>query len=299
MKKLKTIGTVLKEAFLLLKRKDPLILSSSTAFFTTFSLTPIILILVNIFSLSFQDEKMNNKLFNKLASVVGDKPALEVQTIVTNVQSMESNGWITLLSFVFFVFVATTLLGVIKQNIHKLWHIRSGTKIKDQLLQRLAETGMILFTGVLILISLLMDTSLAISLDYLLSVLPGVGIVVIKIFNIVFSIIVVTSWFTMIFKFLPDAKVDWDVAITGAFLTAILFDTGKYVLGKVLIHARLETIFGASASIALLLLFIFYSSFILYYGAAFTREYGEVANKHICAGKFSHEYEEKLIESLD
>jgi membrane protein len=299
MKKLKTIGTVLKEAFLLLKRKDPLILSSSTAFFTTFSLTPIILILVNIFSLSFQDEKMNNKLFNKLASVVGDKPALEVQTIVTNVQSMESNGWITLLSFVFFVFVATTLLGVIKQNIHKLWHIRSGTKIKDQLLQRLAETGMILFTGVLILISLLMDTSLAISLDYLLSVLPGVGIVVIKVFNIVFSIIVVTSWFTMIFKFLPDAKVDWDVAITGAFLTAILFDTGKYVLGKVLIHARLETIFGASASIALLLLFIFYSSFILYYGAAFTREYGEVANKHICAGKFSHEYEEKLIESLD
>lgn len=292
--KLKTIVHISKDALLLLRHKDPLILSSSTAFFTTFSLTPIILILVNVFSLTFRDERINGRLFNKIASFVGQKPAQELKSIVHNVQSIESNKIVTLLSFVFFVFVATTLLGVIKQNIHKLWNIRSKRRIKDALVKRLSQTGMIFFTGVLLLVSLVIDTSLAISLDYLLSVMPGIGIFVIKLFNIVFSLIVVTSWFTMIFKYLPDASVDWDVAITGAFITAILFDAGKYLLGKILIHSRLETIFGASASIALLLLFIFYSSFILYYGAAFTHEYGEVVNKHICAGKHSHEYEELI-----
>jgi membrane protein len=255
--------------------------------------------MVNIFSISFRDERVNNKLFNKIASFVGEKPAQELNIIVNNVQSIERNQIVTLLSFVFFIFVATTLLGVIKQNIHKIWSIRSKRKIKDVVLKRISETCMILFTGLLLLIALLLDTSLAISLDYLLSILPGSGIFIIRLFNIVFSLIVVTSWFTMIFKYLPDARVDWDVAITGAFITAILFNTGKYILGKILIHSRLETIFGASASIALLLLFIFYSSFILYYGAAFTHEYGEVSDKHICAGKHSHEYEEKLIEAED
>jgi membrane protein len=292
--KLKNFILILKEALLLLRHKEPLILSSSTAFFTTFSLTPIILILVNVFSISFRDERINNRLFTKIASFVGQKPAQELKNIVQNVQSIESNQLITLLSFVFFVFVATTLLSVVKQNIHKLWNIKSKRRIKDALVKRLSQTGMIFFTGMLLLFSLLIDTSLAISLDYLLSILPGFGIFIIRLFNIAFSLIVVTSWFTMIFKYLPDAKVDWDVAITGAFITAVLFDAGKFVLGKILIHSRLETIFGASASIALLLLFIFYSSFILYYGAAITHEYGEVVNKHICAGKHSHEYEELI-----
>jgi len=293
--KLITIGIVAKDAFKLLKRKDPLILSSSTAFFSTFSLTPIILILINLLSLTFRNDLIVSKLFGKIASIVGDEPAQELHTIANNVQSIERNTWITVLSLLFFLFVATTLLSVIKQNIHKLWHIRSGRTIKDQLLKRATETAMIFFTVLLFAISLLIDTSLAISLDYLITLLHGAGIVVIKVFNIVFSIIVVTSWFTMIFKFLPEAKVDWDVAITGAFMTAILFNFGKYILGKVLVHARIETIFGASASIALLMLFIFYCSFILYYGAAFTKEYGEIANKHICAGKYSHEYEERPI----
>jgi membrane protein len=76
-----------------------------------------------------------------------------------------------------------------------------------------------------------------------------------------------------------------------------LFTAGKFLLGKILVHARIATIFGASASFAVLLLFIFYCSFILYYGAAFTHEYGEIADRHICAGKYADEYEERIIGS--
>jgi membrane protein len=298
--KLKIFFGICRESFQLLRRTEPLILASSTAFFTTFSLSPILILLVNLFGLYFKSDRISNQLFGKIASTIGVEAANEIQSIVNNFMEFETNWWLTVAGLVFFIFVATTLLGVIKQNIHKLWRIRKAAKtLKYHVRERMTLIGIILLTGALFLISVLIDSSLAISLDYLEIVIPHIGIIVIRFLNLVFSIIVVTIWFTMIFKTLPQARVDWDVAFNGAFLTAILFNIGRFALAKILIHARIASIFGASASFALLLLFIFYCSFILYFGAAFTHEYAEYSNKHICAGRNAHEYEEKLVETED
>jgi membrane protein len=243
---------------------------------------------------------MTSKLFTKIASTIGAEAAMEIESIVTNFMEFETSWWMTAAGILLFIFIATTLLGVIKQNIHKLWRIRRvKSLVRDHVKERLSLVGIILITGLLVLVSFLIDSSLALSLDYLQITVPKIGITVILFLNTVFSIIVITIWFTMIFKVLPQAKVDWDVAFNGAFLTAILFNVGRFVLGKILVHARIATIFGASASFALVLLFIFYCSFILYYGAAFTHEYGEYSDKHICAGNHALEYEEKLLGSDD
>ena len=156
--------------------------------------------------------------------------------------------------------------------------------------------GMILFIGILFLIALMLDTSVAIFRDYLHEIIPSVDVTVIRIINIIFSIAVVTIWFTMVFKILPEARVQWKVALAGGLLTGILFSFGKFVLGKLLIHARVATIFGASASIALLLLFIFYSSMILYFGTAFTHEYGKATGNPILPGKFADHFKDELAE---
>lgn len=296
---LKNILKALKEAFFLLKRKDPLVLSSSTAFFATFSLSPILIIMVSIFGLYSGSDRINHQLFRLIGSTVGSETAREIESIVNNFMAIESNWLITIAGFGFFVFVATTLLGIIKNAIQKIWHIRpkSTLRFKYHSKERGTQFGFILFTGVLFLLSLFIDTSLGISLDYLQVTWAEAAIGLVRFLNLLFSLIMITIWFTVLFKILPEANIKWDTAFSGGLLTGILFSVGKFVLGKFLVHSRFETIFGASASFALLLLFIFYSSFILYYGAAFTYEYGEMVDDHICAGKYSDEYEERVIET--
>jgi membrane protein len=295
-KSIKTFFVVHKDAFHLLRRTEPLILSSSTAFFTTFALSPILILLVSLFGLYFKSDRIANQVFGKLATTIGYETAAAIEEIVNNFMEFETTWTLTLVGIVFFVFVSTTLLDVVKQNIHKLWRIRKkGVRMRHTFRERLILLSIIVISGMLFVISVFIDSSLAISLDYLQTVVPGIGIIVIKLLNLIFSIIMVTVWFTILLKFLPNAKVPWDVAFNGAFVTAIFFTAGKFVLTKVLVHARIATIFGASASFALLLLFIFYCSFILYYGAAFTHEYAEHSQKHICAGKYASEYEEKLL----
>src|SRR5690606_19526928 len=115
----------------------------------------------------------------------------------------------------------------------------------------------------------------------------SLDVTLIRLINIVFSILVVTAWFTIIFKFLPNAKIQWGVATTGGLLTAVLFNIGKWILGKLLLYNNVVTFFGASASFALILLFIFYSALILYYGASFTFVYGDAIHKPILPGKYS------------
>ena len=286
------------DAYGAMRNSEPLIMSSSTAFFTTFAISPILLLLTNLFGAYFSLARMSNELYGQLAEIVGSEAANEIHKIVMNFMKFDSTWYMNAVALIFFIFVATTLLGVIKLNIHKIWKIkRAYTKVRYKFRERGGQTLIILITAALIFISITIDYLLAISLDYLQIAVPAFGILIIKLLNLVFSIIVVTIWFTMLFKFLPDAKVEWDVAFNGAFLTAILYRIGQFALGKILVHARIATIFGASASLVLLLVFIFYCSFILYFGAAFTHEYAELAGKHICAGKYGQEFEVRIIEN--
>jgi membrane protein len=297
----KIILIAIKKGFSLLKRKDPLILSSSTAFFATFSISPIIIILLYVSSFYFKSERVSNQVFRTIGATVGPETAGAIETIVNNFKALEKNWMMTVGGSIFFFFVATTLLGVIKFAIQKIWSLRSKTQLKLKHIseERGKQFALILFTGILFGISLIVDTAMAISLDYMQSSIPMMLIDSIRVLNSVFSVIVVAVWFMVIFKFLPDATISWDAAFTGGLLTGTLFSAGKFMLGKILLHSRIETIFGASASFALLLLFIFYSSFILYYGAAFTHAYSEIVDNHICAGKYAEEYEERIIGSAN
>ncbi len=287
MSVLRNTTIALKRAFALFGRNDPLMLSGATAFFTAFAISPIIIILMNALTLYFETENIRPQLFDKIASVFGKRTATDIQTIVDNIRLLESNIWITVISTVFFIFVATTLVSVVRNAIHRIWNIHQHGKkqLKTRLKERVIGIVIILLMGVLFLVSLVMDTSIAVFREYLQHLETTVHIAIIRVVNILFSIIVVTSWFTILFKMLPEAKVMWKVAFAGGLLTGILFNIGKFILGKILIYGRIVTIFGASTSIALLLLFIFYSSFILYFGSAFTFEYGKASGNIISSEK--------------
>lgn len=298
MNKKNNFFNLLRRAYRLLGKNDPLILSAATAFFTTFAISPIIIILVNVLTLYFNKENIRPQLFEKIASTFGQETAKDIQSIVDNFRVLESSLWITSLSSVFFLFIATTLLGVIRHAIHKIWNIRKKTdrKLGYSIKERFVETCVIMITGVLFVIALTLDTGVAVFRNYLHEIIPSVDVTLIRIVNIIFSIAVVTAWFTLVFKILPEARVQWKVAFMGGLLTGVLFSIGKFVLGKLLIHGRIATIFGASTSIALLLLFIFYSSLILYFGTAFTHVYAKAHGKPIHPGKFADEYAVDIVE---
>ena len=297
MDSLKCIVGAFKRAFGVLERNDPLILCSSTAFFATFSLSPIIILLVNLFSIYFTSAKIGYQMFQVISSTFGPETAKDIQTIVGNFMEMESGWLITLGSSVFFLFVATTLLTVVKKAIHKLWRIRSSPEMQLRYFgwERGTAIVLIFYSGILVLLSILVDTGLAVSRDYLETIWPGIALFATRVLNVIFSVVVITIWFTLIFKILPEAKVNWDVAFVGGFLTAILYNIGEFILGKLLVHARLASIFGATTSLAVILLFIFYCSFILYFGAAFTHEYAARSDQPIRASKHSRLYEEKIL----
>lgn len=299
MESIKCIIAAFKKALGVLNRNDPLILCSSTAFFATFSLSPIIILIVNVFGLYFTSDKMGHQMFLTIASTFGTETAKDFQKIVGNFMDLDSGWLITVGSFIFFMFVGTTLLTIVKKVIHKLWHIRSKPEWHLRYLgwERGTALLLILCSGMLLLISILVDTGLAVSRDYLSVAWPGAAMVAVRILNVIFSVVVITVWFTLIFKILPEAHVKWEVAFVGGFVTAILYNIGELVLGKILVHARLASIFGATTSLALVLLFIFYCSFILYFGAAFTHEYAAKTDQPIQTNKHSRMYEEKFLES--
>ena len=238
-------------------------------------------------------------MFQAIASTFGAETAKDIEKIVTNFQDLRSSWLITAGSSIFFLFVATTLLTVVKKAIHKLWRIRSKPEWHLRYFgwERGTAILLIFYSGILMLISILVDTGLAVSRDYLGVIWPGAALVAIRILNVVFSVVVITIWFTLIFKILPEAHVKWEVAFVGGFLTSILYNVGELILGELLVHARLASIFGATTSLAVILLFIFYCSFILYFGAAFTHEYAAKVDQPIMTNKHSRMYEEKFLET--
>lgn len=295
---IRQLPAILHRAFSQLRRSDPLILASSTAFFTTFSLAPIIAILVNVLSLYFKSENISDELFEKVRTVMGAEAADQIESMVNNFKSFDSHWSITVGGSLFLVFVATTLLHVIKHAIHQLWHIKrkSSNQLKYNLKERLTSFAMILVIGILFLITLLLDASMTVLQGYLQNIIPSIDALLIRAIHTVISILAVTAWFTILFKALPDAKVAWRVAIPGGLVTGILFNVGEFILGKLLDYSNIATIFGASASIALILLFIFYSSMIIYFGASFTYEYAREIGRPVKPHVHSAQVQDKAGE---
>src|SRR5690606_20508316 len=138
-----------------------------------------------------------------------------------------------------------------KKAINQLWRIRKNRrrKIKYSLKERLIALVLILSIGFVFIISLLLDTSVAFLQGYLEELIPSVDAFLIRTVNIIFSILVVTAWFTILYKILPDAIVHWKVAMMGGLLTAVLFTIGKWILGYLLNYSNMVTIFGTFASV--------------------------------------------------
>jgi membrane protein len=286
---LRLLVDTLKKAFKLLRRNDPLVLSASTAFFTTFAISPILIILTDLLGLFVDPEGIHRELFSTMSSVLGKETADDIHTIVDGFRSTQTNIWLTIATTLFFYFVATTMLGIIKQSIQQLWQIkRKGDKrLVYGVKARLTEVGLLLSLALLAVISYFLD-------NFIRGLDPESTFVIIT--EASHSLVVAIVWFILILKFLPEAEIAWKPGLVGGLFTGILFTVGQFLLGKIFIPWKVAEIFGVSGSMALTLLFVFYCSFVLYLGAAFTREYAKATRLPIHPGKYAVEYVERITE---
>jgi membrane protein len=230
---------------------------------------------------------MTRQLLKNLAGIVGNKTAYELHKTLINVHHLSGTWSFAAGGFLFLIFVSTTLFKVIKDSLNQLWNIRMKGKvgITFNLMNRVKSFIVILFTGILFLSVLMTEGLLNFLSNSLQDQLPEKHLMLNLLVNQGISLLVVTTWFAMIFKFLPDGHPAWRVALTGGFFTGILFSLGKLLLKWLLSHSNMQTIYGASASSVLLLLFVFYAALIFYYGACFTNVWAVYRGKPIQPGK--------------
>jgi membrane protein len=270
---LRKLPYLFEESMKELLKNDPLRMAGATAFFTTFALPPILVILIQIFRLIIDPVIVRTKLFESLSGIVGPETVEQITGVLGALRKLAQNGYVTIVGFIFLLFVATTLFKIIKNSINQVWKIRPLQKqgIGKMVRTRVQSVFVIILAGILFMIGLVAETIQATIGNYIFEFSPILSFYFNTAISHIVSIIIVTVWFAMVFRFLPDGRPSWRIAFTGGFMTAILFTVGKLVLHWLLTYSNINTLYGASASIVLLLLFVFYSSLILYYGAAFTK----------------------------
>lgn len=285
-------GRLMVYAFRGLKNNDPLRMAAATAFFATFALTPILIILIQVLGSILDPQSISDHLFGHLAEIVGEASVEQVRQTLMGFKQLASNWYITVAGFIFLIFVATTLFAIIKDSLNQLWSIKPRDKkaFNTKLTDRLKAVAVIVISGILFLAVLLGEGVLTVLNEYISELWPGSATSLFAVLNQLISILIVTIWFAVIFKYLSDATLRWQTTFAGALFTGILFTIGKLVLGRVLPLSNIQTIYGASGSFVLLLLFVFYCSFILYYGAMFTRVWAEYHRSSIEPKKNAYKY---------
>ena len=247
-------------------------MAGATAFFTTFALPPILVIIIQSLKLVLDPQQFRSELFSSMENIVGREAVDQLTDVLSALRRLASNWWIIVGGFIFLLFVATTLFKVIKSSINQIWKIRPVHRLSfaKTLKSRLQAVAVILIAGLLFVIGLLAEGAQAFLGKYIFEISPALSFYFNSALNYVSSLLIVTLWFGTVFRYLPDGKPVWSIALTGGFVTAILFNIGKVILHWMLSYSNINTVYGTSASIVLLLLFVFYSALILYFGAAFT-----------------------------
>ena len=249
-------------------------LGAALAYYTIFSIAPLLLIAISVAGLVFGREAVQGQLFTQLRGVLGSSAAAAVQEMVKNASKPASGIIATVTGVITLILGASGVFGQLKDALNTIWDVKpkKTSGITGFLKERFLSMAMVFGIAFLLLVSLLIDTVLSTIGKFAQSRLPG-GETLWQILQLAFSFCVVTVLFAMIFRFLPDLKIEWRDVWLGAAFTSFLFVVGKFALGLYLGKAAVGSSFGAAGSLVVLLLWVYYSAQILLFGAEFTQVY--------------------------
>lgn len=250
-------------------------LSASLAYYTGFSLAPLLVVIIAICGFFFGREAVQGTIDNQIQAFIGADAAKQLQDMIKNAAVSGKGTVATVIGIVTLLIGATSIFGEIQDSINSIWGLKPKPKvgIMKTLQTRLLSFGLIGSLGFLLLVSLAATAVIEGIGDRLMAYLPDVTVVVFYIVNLVLNLTVVTLLFAVIFKVLPDAKIKWKDIWPGAIATSLLFIIGKFAISLYISKSDLGSTYGAAGSLAVIFVWIYYSSIILYFGAEFTKAY--------------------------
>jgi membrane protein len=275
-------------------------LSGSLAYSTIFSLPPMLLLVIIFGGTFYGQDALQGKIFTELKDIVGSNTALQIQDIIKGLQFQKNSMIATVIGTIALVIGATGIFVEIQDSLNMIWGVRPKAKkgFIKLLLNRVISFSMIIGLGFLLIVSLVVNTILLALSKWLLSKFPEMPFNVLNLINTAVIFFVISFLFTVIFKMLPDVRIRWKQVWPGAFVTAALFLVGKFLIGIYISNTNTVSLYGAASSIIVLLLWIYFSSAILFFGAQFTRAYIEYHGRKIEPNSYAEYSDKRLLKHL-
>jgi len=272
---IKGLWTVLKNTFSGFSDDKITKLSASLAYYTVFSMGPLLVVLISLCGFFFKRDAIEGKVYGVLRDFVGNDTAIQLQEIIKNA-SVSSKGTIAATIGVITLLIgATTVFSEIQDSINMIWGLKAKPKRGwlKMVQNRFLSFSVIISLGFLLLVSLAISGIIESISTRLQAHFPDVAVVVFYIVNLLLTLGISMLIFAVIFKVLPDAKIRWKDVMVGAIITAALFIIGKFCISIYISKTQVGSTYGAAGSLVVLLVWIYYSSIILYLGAEFTKAY--------------------------
>jgi membrane protein len=256
--------------------------SASLSYYTIFSLAPLLIVTISLCGYFFGRQAMEGEIFSEIRTIVGDGGAMQIQQMIRHVVSAQGSFIAKAIGIIAMVFGVTGVFTEVQSSVNTIWKLKTKPKLnwKKYLIKRAVSFGIFIFIGFILILSLFLNWLIDIFGNYLSQFFAGASVYMVFAINRIFIIAIVAILFTFVFKYLPDGKVKWKDATWGAVFTSLFFILGKAVIGYYLIHAHIASLYGAAGGLVVLLLWIYYSSVILYFGATFTK-----VNSYLYGGK--------------
>lgn len=266
--------TLLKQSAVNFDKDEVLKLSASLSYYTIFSIAPMLIMAIAIGGFLFGRDAIQGHLFGQINDLVGNQAALQIQEMLSQTSLHKNTAFATTVAVIIFVIGATGVFGEIQSTINRIWGLKAKPKkgLIKYFVNRVLSFAMVVSMGFLMVVSLMASAVIGVLNEKLNSILPNTTLIISLVNNAV-SLCIITLLFALIFKYLPDSIVKWKDAIVGSAFTSLLFLLGKYLIGLYLSTSTTASIYGAAGSLIILLLWIYYSSILLYFGAEFTKIY--------------------------
>jgi membrane protein len=266
--------SLIKESFQEWQKDGALDLGAALAYYTIFSLAPLLLVALAVAGLLWNRGQIQGQLIAEIQGLMGPQGAQAVQTMLANAGRHGSGVLPTILGVVTILFGATGVFVQLQTSLNRIWNVeaRPGAGIWSFVKTRLISFGMVLGVGFLLLVSLVVSTAVSAVGKWATGLLPG-SETIMQVLTFVVSFALIIFLLALIYKFVPDVEIAWKDVWIGAVVTALLFTLGKFLIGLYLGKSSVASTYGAAGSLVIVLLWIYYSAQILFLGAEFTQVY--------------------------
>jgi len=285
----KNAWTILKQGFTEFNDINIMKMAAALAYYTIFALAPMLIIIISIVQFFYGAEAIQGTLYPQIAAFVGSEAGRQIQDVVSNAAISGNSTLSTTISLVILLLTATGVFTEIQDSINSIWHLKAKPKggIIKLIISRLISFSMVVSLGFIMLVSLIINSLVEAFMNRLSRMFPDVTVYITYTINLLITFGITTLLFCIIFKVLPDAVIKIKQVLPGAIATAVLFMLGKFGITVYVSKANVGSAYGAAGSVVVILVWVYFSAIILYFGALITRIYLQCSGHTIIPNRYA------------